>query len=280
MNSNLNVSESAFLVNEFRARNEAESRDIYAKLWVTDKTREIAKRYDEQVSPHALGVILGIRNRYFLACLESELRLHPDLVFVNVAAGFTSYPFLVNGLQKSIEIDFPHVIEYKERKLKEFQDQGKLPFRIIRFLPADLNRIEDEERLSMQLKHEIAVKPSLVFMEGLTYYLDSKSLSRLVTLFSNLQTPGSLLVLDAWASARETEAVCSRFRKFLADHLNYPNIRYNYLDVPDLNRLAAGRYEIVELTNMLEKEKEYLGPASKPRSERFSDISLVTLRKN
>lgn len=63
------ISETAFLVNESRARMVELSKDIYARLWVTERTKKIWEDFAKHVYPHD-DLELSIRNRYFLEHLE------------------------------------------------------------------------------------------------------------------------------------------------------------------------------------------------------------------
>lgn len=113
MKINRNISASSFLVNESRARDVDLSRDIYAKLWVTEKTMKIWEDFSNKVYPHD-AVELGIRNRFFLEQLNRHIHSNPNAVFVNIGAGFTSYPFLTDYECTTIEVDYPHIVSFKK----------------------------------------------------------------------------------------------------------------------------------------------------------------------
>lgn len=139
-----NISESAFLVNESRARNVGLSQDEYAHLWVTENTRTLWEDFSREVYPHD-ATELGSRNRFFLEHLRSAIASSQVTTFINFGAGFTSYPFLVDESCRFIEIDFKHVVEYKKKKVTRWQQMGLLPEREIFFLAADLNEPSDIE---------------------------------------------------------------------------------------------------------------------------------------
>ena len=122
MNDNT-ISESAFLVNESRSRRVDISKDIYSLLWVTDSTRELWKDFCKKVYPFD-DVELSLRNRFFLDRLNSFLHSKSNPVFVNIGAGFTSYPFLIKSPCICIEVDFKHVITYKQRKIEKWKKEG------------------------------------------------------------------------------------------------------------------------------------------------------------
>ena len=135
------LSETAYLVAESRARAVAISRDVYAAHWIPDRLRESVRRLWEEfaanVYPHD-DVVLGVRNRFFLDRL-SVFAADGPTIFVNVAAGFTSYPFLIEHAIRTIEIDLPVVVDVKSARVAALQDAGVLLLRPLRQIAADLN---------------------------------------------------------------------------------------------------------------------------------------------
>lgn len=149
-----NISASAFLVNESRAKAEQLSLDSYAKLWVDASVRDLWNLFSKEVylnDPQALAV----RNRFFLGCLNRFFAENPQGVFINIAAGFTSYPYLMDCPVQAIEVDLPGVVEYKKKKVKEFREAGSLPWRDIAYVAADLNCPKGREALYSELSQKI-----------------------------------------------------------------------------------------------------------------------------
>ncbi len=205
------IADSAFLVNELRARNPSLSLDQYAHLWVNDRTREICKTYDQEVYPDD-EVALGIRNRFFFNLIETYFQKPGDKIFVNLGAGFTNYPFLIRTPIKTIEVDLPHVVDYKKQKLSEFTKSGKLPVRDINFIATDFNDSGDVAKLEKQLLNYIGNSESLFLLEGLTYYLKPSAFRSLIELICNLQKPNSVLALDYWPPHLRNHETCEKFR--------------------------------------------------------------------
>lgn len=132
------ISESAFLVNESRARNVGISRDRYAHLWVSDATRARWDEFAREVYPHD-EIELGVRNRFFLERIGAAIDGGRVAAFLNLAAGFISYPFLVDGPCRFVQVDLPHVMAYKRDRVERWRREGKLPAREVVLLAADLN---------------------------------------------------------------------------------------------------------------------------------------------
>jgi O-methyltransferase involved in polyketide biosynthesis len=241
------ISASAFLVNESRARNVALSRDVYAHLWVSSATRRLWDDFAREVYPHD-DIELGLRNRFFLEQLQAAARAQPGLVFLNVAAGYTSYPFLLEEAICCIEIDSPEVVRHKQRCLERWQREGRIPVREIVFHGADLTRREDLARLEGVLCEQIGKRPSFCLLEGLTYYLGLGALRRLLALCTRLQQPGSLLACDYWLPDYAQNPVYRRFVRFSAKRFGRGKQRLNLLAEDFIRRLPG--YGVVEQTTI------------------------------
>jgi len=258
MSADLEISETAFWVNEVRARNEALSGDIYAKLWASRKNEAIWREYDQQLSGDHYEFYFGIRSRYFLSLLQSSLAAHPDLVFVNVGCGLSNYAFLAEGLSKSIEIDFPNVVQFKREKTLEWQKQGLLPPRHIVYLSANLNEADQRQTLLEKLRVEIAGKPAFILMEGITYFLDHNCLTALFELFAQVQTRDCRLAFDFFDPIRGADPPSARFRSFLETRIGWSRDAYNFFEPAELVRMTQKYYKIEERSNILEKQNEFL----------------------
>jgi O-methyltransferase involved in polyketide biosynthesis len=248
------ISESAFLVNESRARGVAVSRDIYARLWVTPETGRLWEDFSREV--YELDhVELALRNRFYLEALDSAARRHPSVVFVNLAAGFTSYPFLAEKPCPSIEVDFGRVSRFKRLKIEDWRAKGWVPQREIEFVACDLADERQLDALARRLRGAMSRAPSVVFLEGITYYLRREALLRIFGALRVLQPPGSVLALDFWTPEFEGHPVHARFRKFFAERFGHAETEYCFLDAGFLR--AREGYEIVDLTDIVELEKRF-----------------------
>jgi O-methyltransferase involved in polyketide biosynthesis len=258
------ISDSAFLVNESRSRNVALSRDIFAHLWVTDATRRLWEDFSREVYPHD-DVELALRNRFYLAVLEKAVREEPSVVFVNLASGFSSYPFLIEKPCRSIEVDFDHVCRFKRSRIDEWRAAGVLPPREIEFVACDLAFEKDIAMLDSTLRAEIGPSPSIVFLEGITYYLKRDALFRLFDMLRDIQSRGSKLALDFWPPEYKDHPVHRRFRKFCADRFGHAESDYHFFDASLLREIDG--YDIVEEMDIVELERQFSsgGRLSNPR---------------
>lgn len=250
------ISESALLVNESRARNVFLSGDTFAHLWVTDGTRALWEAFSREVYPHD-AIELGIRNRFFLSSLAAFVHASASPVFVNIGAGFTSYPFLVDASCRSAEVDFSHVIEAKRARIGEWQRDGILPARSVDFIAADLTRANDVDRLGRELASLIAGDASFILLEGLTYYLARADFDSLLRTVSTVQAPGSLLAFDFWTPDTADHPTFNRLRRFFSERFRLDETSYNLLTIDDIRSIAG--YEPVVHTDVQELEHRYLG---------------------
>jgi O-methyltransferase involved in polyketide biosynthesis len=254
MVSNPGFSSSAFLVNESRARNVALSRDRYAHLWVTPETRRVWEDFSCEVYPHD-DIELPLRNRFYLDILEKAVRERPSAVFLNLGAGFSSYPFLVERPCRSIEVDFEHICRFKEAKMGEWRAKGLLPQRDVEFIACDLGSEKDVAALADALRSATGANPSVAFLEGITYYLKREALERILSVLRKVQTEGSRIALDFWPPEYEEHPVHGRFRKFFAGRFGHAESDYHFFGT-DLLRALDG-YDIVETTDIVELERRF-----------------------
>jgi len=263
MGRSKHISQSAFLVNESRARNVALSQDPYAKFWVSDATRRLWEEFAREVYPFD-DTEIPLRNRFYLGVLEAGLFLHPDMVLINLGAGFTSYPFLTEWPCACIEVDFERVVNFKRLKTDEWKRKGLLPNRDIEFVACDLSKRIEIAALRSRLERELAGRISAAFLEGITYYLESAILSDLFALLRDIQTEESLIAFDFWTPDAAEHPVHKRFRKFFADRFGHGETKYNLFDpallgIPDGYRLVQ-RTDIVELERRYSDKKQLLPP--------------------
>lgn len=270
------ISESAFLVNESRARNVALSQDRFASLWISDATRELWEDFTQTVYPYD-DIELGVRNRYFLERLNDQIATGHIASFINVAAGFTSYPFLINNPCRCVEIDFDHVLAYKQSRIATWQNAGKMPHREIAYFPADLNDPDDVQSLEHQLQSLLHGARSFILLEGITYYLRMDVLQGLFDLFSRIQPTGSVLAFDFWKPEFAHHPITERFKTFFAERFGYRELDYNLFD-EDFVRSRPG-YELLEVTNVQEQERILSGTNILANYEEILPENYALLRK-
>jgi O-methyltransferase involved in polyketide biosynthesis len=221
---------------------------------VTDSTRKLWGDFSRDVYPYD-DIELALRNRFFLERLNNCNNRNINTVFVNIGAGFTSYPFLIDRPCPCVEVDYPHVIGFKRSMIEKWRSEELLPERKVDFFEADLTDEKDVKLLENYLAPLLAGTPSFILMEGLTYYLDVRVLNRLFVLFSTVQTRGSILAFDYWKPDVLGHPVFNRFRMFFGDRLGHAQSDYNLFDLDAV--AAIDGYDIVETTDIQSLEKEY-----------------------
>ena len=251
---NLKISESAFLVNESRSRRTNISKDIYSHLWTNTKTNKLWNEFSKKVYPND-DIELSIRNRFFLEKLQTFVDNNSNPIFINIAAGFTSYPFLLHSPCRYVEIDYKDIITYKSRMVKKWIKEGLLPNRNIIFLSADLSEINEVNKTNRKLSEIIKNDLSFVLLEGISYYLDIKSLDFIFRNCMDIQKADSILAFDFWQSQNEFHPVFKRLRNFFSERFDFHFTKYNLFNEDYIKNIKG--YEIIEIKCVQELEKLY-----------------------
>jgi O-methyltransferase involved in polyketide biosynthesis len=249
------ISDTAFVVNESRINRIDISKDVFAELWFPpsrrEKIRSLWKDFLTQVFPYD-DLLISIRNRYFLNHLNAFFRAYPNGVFVNLGAGFTSYPFLLDNPVRSIEVDVDHNSIYKQNRVADLIKTGALPHRDITFLKTDFNQPEDRQKLFFQLSEILADLPVFLLLEGVSYYLALDSFQALLHFGRELTNPHIRFAFDFWKPELKEQPICNKIEQFFAKHFEYSPQDYLFLD-PDWIHDLDG-YQILESTDVIEQE--------------------------
>ena len=248
------VSMTAFIVNESRARFESLSRDIYAKLWVTEKTKQLWEELEREVYPYD-HINLSLRNRFFFDKIETFVSKQNDSVFVNMAAGFTSYPYLLNMACRCIETDYSHIMNFKEEKIKQWQKEGTIPKQSVEFYPLDIESPKELKNFERDLTSWCANKPTIITMEGLTYYLSTKTLDTLFSFYEKHLIKGSLVIFDFWGPDSENYPVIQRVKKYFSRISGNTIKPFTYMNISSIRNIKG--FSISEHTSIAELELRY-----------------------
>lgn len=250
---NHDISDTAFVVNESRSMRVDISRDIYAHLWVTDEARRLWQELAAEVYPFD-DISSSLRNRFYLEHVSRFVAGNANPAFVNIAAGFSNYPFLLDRSCFAAEVDFAHVMEYKQQRIAQWQSERKLPQLQVARFGADLDAEADRGRLSAALQAWCGARPSFVMMEGLTYYLSRPVFEDLLSIVADAQAPGSRLAFEYWTPDAETYPVFVRLKQYLAKSFGVQH-RYQLLDAAFVENVAG--YDLQESSDIDAQELLY-----------------------
>ncbi len=145
----------------------------------------------ERLGPGAIGFIT-VRERYIDDYLKACLAEGLDQVVI-LGAGFDTRPYRIPGIEKIhvFEIDYPATQETKRKGLKKVIDP--LPGDIT-FLPVDFNSQSLGECLQSSSYNEHA--KTLFIWQGVTYFLEAKSVDSTLEFIANHSGPGSSVIFD------------------------------------------------------------------------------------
>jgi O-methyltransferase involved in polyketide biosynthesis len=269
------VSGTAFVVNLSRARQVALSGDVYAHLWVTADTQALWDELAREVYPHD-DVSLSLRNRFYLTRLRAFVDAHAAPTFVNLGAGFTSYPQLVDARCRSIEVDLPGIVAHKRERVDAWVRDGALPERNLTFHAADLMQTADLDRLAVALDGWCD-GPSFALMEGLVYYLSRTVLDRLFAMLARAQRPGSMVAFEYWPADADRYAVYRRLETYLARRFGRAARGYTLLDPADVRSIAG--YDVVETSDVAAEERLHASTRVLQGVDDRLPIQFVVLRR-
>lgn len=169
------VSDTSIWVAHYRAVESARAdslfQDPYAKVLVGDRADEIEKMRSETTKWTQWTVVI---RTYIIDQIIQDLISQGVTTFVNLGAGLDSRPYRMNlGPQiRWIEVDFPHVIQYKKNLLQKFT-----PNCLLESVSLDLAQRD----LRKSLFADLAKKYSniAVLTEGVLPYLTQEQVSEL-----------------------------------------------------------------------------------------------------
>lgn len=262
-----NVSGTAFLVNVSRSKRVEISKDVYAHLWITPESISLWDEFAAKAYPND-DINLSLRNRFFLEHLKGFIANNENGVFINIASGFTNYPFLIDGDCKFVEIDLPNIIGFKRDKTDQWMAENKLPRRKIEFISADLNDALQRKTIHKALGTIIGNRPSFVIMEGLTYYLKEEVLNDIFKMLGNIQTQDSLTAFDYWRPDAMEYPAMLRLKKYLGEKFGRSADNWNLFDKSYINQLT----DYVEIESVENKDYELIHSTTRKLQGRENKI--------
>lgn len=269
------LSETAFLVNWARASDPKLSKDPWAHLWVTEKSKQFGEMFKKKVCGWE-EMEVCLRNRYFADCLGAFGKKHAFFTFLNIAAGFTTYPYLIGKKNTCIETDYPHVIAYKKKKLAAFEKEGKIPKREIRFIAMNLNQKKSLQTIESLIQNNAA--PFFVLLEGLLYYLKPETVKNIFELLNRALPAKSCVGTISWSNKIRETPVMKAVQDYFEKELGFPKQKYTWIDDEWFEQWSG--LKILERTDYMELNRRYLGSSHNFKREEIVDESFHLLEKS
>ena len=277
MTKQQDINETAYWMTGCRAALPELSKDIYAKFWLNDASRERHILYTKEVSP-AENITLSLRNRFFLEDITNFLGNNPNSVFINIGAGFSSYPFLMPENIRYCEVDCADVIKTKQRKVQGFNAIGTFPKRDITYFSVDLNRKADLVKLYDDLREWTGDTNSFILLEGLVYYLKLQRTNELFDIARKIQTSGSRLGVVTWLPATVNWSIYKRFEDFVKNKLGEELAHFYFHEPSEIKKIEG--YSPIIQTDYIELSRKYgMKKPLKPEDDVFWEILTVLERE-
>jgi O-methyltransferase involved in polyketide biosynthesis len=248
------VADTAFWVNVDRSRRVDLSRDIYAHLWVTPRSRQLWEEMAREVYPYS-DISVSLRNRYYLEGMERFFAGAARPRLVNIAAGFTMYPYLLDGSVAVLEADYPKVVAYKSEKAAPWRASGLLPERPVDYCGVDLADDADRDRLLERIAVWLGGEPGFTLLEGLTYYLPREVLDALFAGLAAVLPAGSLVAFEHWPTDAGDYPAFVRFKRHMEEKFGWQTRALSLFD-DDYVRSLPG-LALREAVDLPEVERRY-----------------------
>jgi len=275
--SDHDIADTAFWVNVDRARRVDISRDVYARLWVTQKSEELWEEMARTVYPYS-DISVSLRNRYYLSLMERFAAEEAEASIINIAAGFTMYPYLLPEACRSLEVDYPKVVAFKAKKIAAWTAQGTLPARDVAYFGFDLSTDVRDHSLDAAMRDWLGSRKGFALMEGLTYYLPKQSLDRLFAALAETLPAGSLVAFEHWPSDADAYPSFVRFKRHMEERFGWKPHGFTLFD-DDYVRALPG-FRLIEAVDLPEVERRFCGErVMQARENRLPHLFKVLQRE-
>jgi len=269
------VEDTAFVIAYYRAQDVEFSKDPYAQLWQNKGAEQIAELFQDQVSPYD-GILHCARNRCILEMLEKHAAPEDNSLVINIGAGFSMYPYVLNSKLQHLEIDLPNVASYKREEVRRFIQDGKLPERNVSHRSFN---ITNKEALAELKAHINTIKSAkrIILLEGLFFFLSSEELEQLLVFCKDVLSTGDILLCESYDRSIEETEVYHRLLQFFGTdftlqtqkHVTLPHKFYQHIDGFNL---------IEQSSTYLVSTEQHKIPVSIPEKELLNE-HLYVLQK-
>ncbi|WP_372945627.1 class I SAM-dependent methyltransferase [Muriicola sp.] len=277
MEQKINIHETAFVTAAFRAADSDLSRDTFAYLWANQVTDRHANRYRQAVSLHE-GVAHCLRNRYFMDTIQNLFDTGKIDALLNFGCGFSMYPYLLHPSLLFLEIDTGNVMAYKQERTREWQRQGILPERNIKFIEADFNRPSLED-LYQEILPMVRGRKCFILLEGVLFFLGHEDTIRLFDLFPRLQLDGGFVGSVSFTPDLEKKEVFGKLIDFVEGNLE-KNQQFNYQTLPHEFYRTLQAYSLEDHQDTMSLSNRYLRGTHLPEDEVLNEHMYLLRTKN
>ncbi len=188
---NIEVHDTAFMVAYYRAQHEQLSKDSFAKLWLRPTVKKWALSFFENVS-YEDEILHCMRNRYFHDQLHEIASKNEEVLFINMGAGFSMYPYELPKNIITIEIDLPTIYAYKKQKIDTFMAEQKLPERNVLHIAGDITDPENKKQLE-GFVNGFGAKKTVILIEGVFFFLTRSQIDYIMKMCRDVLKKDDLL---------------------------------------------------------------------------------------
>lgn len=272
----MQIHETAFIVSTYRSLHPEVSKDPYAHLWNNAKTNGILPEILSSISEHE-PFLHSIRNRFFIEKMVPFFKQHPNGTLINFGSGFSMYQFVLPETVLTIEIDKEDILQYKKEKITEWMNDGTLPKRKIEYLSMDFNAISMDEKIH-EIQNLLSATPTFILLEGVLFFLNSKTTDSLFEIFRTLQKRGDLLGSVSYDPEVEATKIYQRLLQYF-DKNNSTNDTFAHQTLPVSFYQNQKDYMIIKYTDEFETARHYASQYLLPEKSEVLNESLIILKK-
>ena len=273
----MQIHETAFIISTYRSMHPEVSKDLYAHLWNNSKTDSLLPEILDLISEHE-PLLHSLRNRFFLEEMTAFFERYPNATLLNFGAGFSMYQFVLPETVLTIEIDKEDIVNYKKEKVTAWMKDGTLPKRKINYLSMDFNTIA-VNKIVHELTKSLTDAPTFILLEGVLFFLNSKTTNELFQLFGAIQKSGDLLGSVSYDPQVQTTDV---YQKLLAyfDKNNDTNDTFAHQTLPVSFYQNLKEYTLLKKTDEFEAARVYAVNYTLPKKTEVLNESFYILKKN